>query len=206
MELLRNILDWAMAVIEHWHGYVTGSTLAFGLELIKKFRDWEPSKKVFAAVVVFGLVCSMFSAWQDEHNKVQQYLANENAPDILLRYLPVQNSPSGFEVSNCGKDTARRIQINDIRVGNRIAKFGKLIILRPDCTESATYSEADNLDSVFMALPADAGGHGRITVTINYWASDQMREFKTTCTFLYYVGQHRADLEDACSRDLIPKE
>ena len=59
-------------MIEHWHGYVSGGSIAFGLELIKKFRDWEPSKKVFAGVVVIGLLGSMFSAWREEHSKVAE--------------------------------------------------------------------------------------------------------------------------------------
>jgi hypothetical protein len=69
MELPHAFLEWMIAVTEHWHGYVSGTILAFVLELIKRFRDWEPSKRVFAGIVAAGLVCSMFSTWHEEYKK-----------------------------------------------------------------------------------------------------------------------------------------
>jgi hypothetical protein len=61
---------WVLAVIEHWHGYVSGGVLAFGLELLERFREWKPSKKVFATILALGFLASIFAAWKDEHTKV----------------------------------------------------------------------------------------------------------------------------------------
>ncbi len=47
VEFFHEVWEWLTAVFEHWHGYVSGTALAFGLELIEKFRDWKPSKRVF---------------------------------------------------------------------------------------------------------------------------------------------------------------
>lgn len=69
MEVLHAFSEWVIAVLEHWHGYVSGTVLAFGLELIKKFREWEPSKRVFAAIVAVGLILSMFATWHEEYEK-----------------------------------------------------------------------------------------------------------------------------------------
>jgi hypothetical protein len=89
MEFLHDLLEWFMAVIEHWHGYVSGTALAFGLELIKKFRDWEPSKKIFTGIVALGLIGSLFSAWRDEHAKVIQL----GSPNLKIEIITLMTGP-----------------------------------------------------------------------------------------------------------------
>jgi hypothetical protein len=60
---------WIVAVIEHWHGWVSGSFIAFVLELGDRFWDWKPSRKLFALILVIGFLISIFSAWREEHRK-----------------------------------------------------------------------------------------------------------------------------------------
>jgi len=67
MEILRDMWDWVIAVLEHWHGWVSGSLLAFFFELGDKIWEWKPSKKLLFTFVLLGLLWSIFSAWRDEH-------------------------------------------------------------------------------------------------------------------------------------------
>lgn len=87
METFHNVWEWVNAVIHNWHGYVSGGALAFGLELVKKFREWEPSKKVFAGIVAFGLFASCFSAWQEKSEEVEKTKREVTALNKQLEQL-----------------------------------------------------------------------------------------------------------------------
>ncbi len=58
-----------LAVLENWHGYVSGGILAFGLEISDRLWDWKPSKKLFIGILATGLAWSIFSAWREERKK-----------------------------------------------------------------------------------------------------------------------------------------
>ncbi|HUL34533.1 MAG TPA: hypothetical protein VL128_11655 [Candidatus Eisenbacteria bacterium] len=73
MEFLHEFFEWVVAVFEHWEGYVFGGVVGVGLELFKRFRDWEPNKKVFSVIVSIGFLFSIFSAWKDQRESAQKY-------------------------------------------------------------------------------------------------------------------------------------
>jgi hypothetical protein len=39
MEILSEAVKWAVAVLEHWHGWVSGSILAFAFEISDRIWD-----------------------------------------------------------------------------------------------------------------------------------------------------------------------
>jgi hypothetical protein len=71
MEFLRGFPEWLLAVTEHWHGWVSGGVLAFGLEIGEKLWKWEISKRAFAIILGVGLLWSVFAAWRDEHHNTE---------------------------------------------------------------------------------------------------------------------------------------
>jgi hypothetical protein len=68
MEILHGLPEWFASLLEHWHGWLSGSILAFALELGEKIWDWKPPKKAFIWIVVCGLAWSCFATWRDEHH------------------------------------------------------------------------------------------------------------------------------------------
>jgi len=87
-EFFNDLSQWGLAVIEHWHGWVSGGILAFGLELGDRFWDWKPSKRTYFIILALGLFYSMFSAWRDEHqeNKERQKKIDAlSVPDFRTR-------------------------------------------------------------------------------------------------------------------------
>jgi hypothetical protein len=91
MDLLRDFWEWVLAVLENWHGYVSGGVLAFGLEISDRLWDWKPSKKIFIGILASGLLWSIFSAWRE------QYLKNELALTMEINYVggadPIPGNP-----------------------------------------------------------------------------------------------------------------
>jgi hypothetical protein len=67
MEFLRDLGEWVVAMLEHWHGWVSGGVLAFGLEISDRIWDWKPSKRLFFVILATGFLYSTFSVWRDEH-------------------------------------------------------------------------------------------------------------------------------------------
>ncbi|MFZ0817224.1 MAG: hypothetical protein WAM78_17010 [Candidatus Sulfotelmatobacter sp.] len=72
MNPLHGFPEWVVAVFEHWHGWLSGGVLAFGLEVGDKLWDWKPNKKAFAVIIGVGLFWSAFSAWRDEHHNTEK--------------------------------------------------------------------------------------------------------------------------------------
>jgi hypothetical protein len=68
MNYLSGFPEWVVAVIDHWHGWVSGGFLAFVLEVADKLWDWKISKRTFAVILGVGLLWSVFATWRDEHN------------------------------------------------------------------------------------------------------------------------------------------
>ena len=103
MEFLHYLGEWTMAVIEHWEGYVSGGIVGLGLEFSKRFRDWEPSKKVFAGIVALGFLASIFSAWKDERVK---YEAEAEKRKAHLEFNYAQLITSAFPFPQYQDNTA----------------------------------------------------------------------------------------------------
>jgi hypothetical protein len=74
MEQLYGFPKWAVAVIEHWHGWLSGGVLAFVLEIGDKLWDWKVSKRTFAIILGVGFLWSVFAAWRDEHRNTEQVI------------------------------------------------------------------------------------------------------------------------------------
>jgi len=71
MEQLHGFPEWVVAVIEHWHGWLSGGILAFVLEIGEKLWEWKPKKRVLAIIIGIGLLWSVFAAWRDEHRNTE---------------------------------------------------------------------------------------------------------------------------------------
>lgn len=102
---------------------------------------------------------------------------------MYLQYLSNQNPPDGFYVLNVGTQAAIRIQINQIQIAGRAARFGELPAVKSGNEPQATYSLDSELRSVLSGLDSAANGHKKLSVTVDYWAPDNIREFRTTCVF-----------------------
>ena len=85
MEIFRDVWGWAVAVIEHWHGWVSGGVLAFGLEISDRIWEWKPSKALFIVILSCGLVWSFFSAWRDEYKRANdaERKLTDNSPKLV---------------------------------------------------------------------------------------------------------------------------
>jgi hypothetical protein len=59
---MHEVWEWGLAVLEHWHGWLSGGLIAFGLELGDRIWDWKPSKKLIFAILAVGLLASLYSA------------------------------------------------------------------------------------------------------------------------------------------------
>lgn len=77
MEGLAGFPQWLVALLEHWHGWVSGGVLAFALELGDRLWDWKPSKKIFAVILGLGLLWSVFAAWRDEHRNSETLITEK---------------------------------------------------------------------------------------------------------------------------------
>jgi len=133
------------------------------------------------------------------------------APYVLLQHVGNQNGPAGLAVSNIGQTNAVQIQINEIRAGDRVAIFSELPVSRTDGGSSATYpigtqsnGKPNDLDYVLDGFESDTNGDSKVTVTVDYWAVDNIRKFRTTSIFLYNKEKRSADLLHS-SRELLTK-
>lgn len=77
METFHPVLVWVIAVIEHWHGYVSGAAVGFFLEVFERLKGWKPNKKVFAVILICGFLVSIFDTWREEYNKTHPGLRIE---------------------------------------------------------------------------------------------------------------------------------
>jgi len=148
MDILHYIGEWITAVFEHWEGYVSGGVIGFSLELWKRFRDWEPSKKVFGALVILGLLFSIFSAWKDERVKYEQE-AKKEEPLLIVTVF----------------DMVRGQVIGD-------PKFHSSMLLRMEIKDSGAPSVAGNWTLVIDAQPQADCERMRIPETLELPRND----------------------------------
>ncbi len=97
MELLKDLFEWAVAVIEHWHGWLSGGILAFSLEISDRLWEWKPNKRLFLVILVVGFFVSIFSAWRDQYRKTKELEAEvaNKKPDLRGRIDHLAAAPHG---------------------------------------------------------------------------------------------------------------
>jgi hypothetical protein len=97
LKLLKDIWEWSVAVFEHWHGYVSGTIIAFAFEWGEKLKlwEWKPPKKLLVAILSMGFVASIFSAWREEHTKLNE-LSNPKFSLEIISFM----SGSGYDLSD----------------------------------------------------------------------------------------------------------
>ncbi len=111
--------EWIAAVLEHWHGWVSGSVIAFALEIGEKVWKFEVPRKLFIWILGLGLLWSVFAAWRDEHmnteavieekahvssqynqcdkeRAVQSALAQRYSADLASEQLQISNQQDTF--------------------------------------------------------------------------------------------------------------
>jgi len=201
------------AFSQSWVAYMSGIT-----SVVMTILAWIYSNKSkvlpsfflgIAAIACFFM--ASVNVWTAEHQKNQTYLNNAEAPYVLLQHVGNQNGPAGLAVSNIGQTNAVQIQINEIRAGDRVAIFSELPVSRTDGGSSATYpigtqsnGKPNDLDYVLDGFESDTNGDSKVTVTVDYWAVDNIRKFRTTSIFLYNKEKRSADLLHS-SRELLTK-
>ena len=77
MGYLHSFSGWVAAVLEHWHGWVSGGVLAFGLEIVEKVWEWKIPKKAFLLILAVGLLWSVFAAWRDENHNSEELISQK---------------------------------------------------------------------------------------------------------------------------------
>jgi hypothetical protein len=125
VELVNQFWEWTISVIEHWHGWVSGGVLAFGLEIAEKAWDFKISKKAFVVISGIGFLWSIFASWQDEHAKVigqrayiQVTLSEPNVIPPAPEWAPNQYEHVNFGEENTGSYVAKdEAHISDLVIG-----------------------------------------------------------------------------------------
>jgi len=86
MKLLKNLLNWVMAVGRAWYGWV-GASATVGIVGFGQGMGWwsAPSKSVYVALLIAGLTISMFQAWRTERINADQ--AHDEARRMENKYF-----------------------------------------------------------------------------------------------------------------------
>lgn len=105
MDFWKDIWEWGVAVFEHWHGYVSGTILAFAFEWGEKLKlwEWKPPKKWLIAILIAGFLASIYAAWHEEHEKrlkAEKQLEFLTMPNLVLtpNQLVTGDSVQGLSV------------------------------------------------------------------------------------------------------------
>jgi hypothetical protein len=205
-----DLWDFIFAVFTDWVALMSG-VVSVILTLLGFAYNWQtlPGRSFRAFALVSFLIASA-RVWTIEHRKNQNYVRSADAPYVLLSYLRAQNSPSGFYIFNHGRETAIQVHINDISLGSRIATFGEFPSLQPDGQDRGTYpatvlmaegetpSIVNDLNSLFIGLSKDA----EVAVSVDYWALDNIRKFRTNGVLHYYHEGSHAEVRSQ-KRELI---
>lgn len=198
-----NSTGFFKALVTDWVSLM-GGIASVALTIIGFARKWEQVPRwAFSAA---GLVCFFLASariWTTENRKVRAYASNSDAPYVYLQYSPTANGPSGFSLTNAGQENAIRVRINEIRVGERSAKFGELPAIRNDGQSRTTYSTDTELAALLADLPAGSDGRASLTVSVDYWAIDNLRKFRTTCDLDFQLGYVAVVLQNPCRRELL---
>jgi hypothetical protein len=164
MSTLSNLSNWIAAVFEHWHGWVSGSVIAFGLELGEHLWHWTPRKKLYIGILAIGVFVSMFYTWQDQYNAAitsqrdLENLKNDRKLDfgIALDQTSIGRSPAGVVVIIGGAiinkgapSSVHAISLNvTLANGNKFSVIPSLIpngFQLHSGSQDVTLNESDNL-------------------------------------------------------------
>lgn len=85
----KDIYDFVVAVFEQLHGWVSGSALAFAVEILDgAFGLKIPRKPWITIFLIGGMFVSVFGAWQQEHKKVSAQTAYMKITTEALSWIP----------------------------------------------------------------------------------------------------------------------
>ena len=207
---MSDFWQFLVAVFWRWQSWLggtgVGGAIVVLVGLYERLANQKMPKQVYIGIFIGAfLLSAFFLAWRDERKKLQEFQDNADAPYLVLDYLLVQNGASGLTIRNEGKEYAVHVRIGDVRLGTRVAKFGEINVVRTGGQPYGTYPVvvehgpgeeppvANDLHYVIQGLPVDAKGIARFEIIVEYWATDEVRKFKTTCTVEYRRNTDQID-------------
>lgn len=87
MDLARDLTRWTSAVFKAWYGWVGASATAGVVGFGQGMGWWEsPGRQTYFALLVAGLLVSLFEAWRKEHQSAEEAIkaARNQEPDFAL--------------------------------------------------------------------------------------------------------------------------
>jgi hypothetical protein len=154
-----DIIVFAIAVVSHWQGYVTGGAVTGLVALVERLSGWTMPKKVYAALYVgVFLLVSFFLAWREQYRAaltvpaLQAQLQDRDNTIADLKQRPQQpvivmppNAPTqGAYVM------ARKMVISPYEIG-------KYVALSSECI-NVTNITADDVSCIYKTyvVPVDS--------------------------------------------------
>lgn len=128
-----DIIVFAIAVISHWQGYVTGGAITGLVALVERLLDWTMPKWAYAVLYVgVFLLVSFFLAWREQYHEAQRVpvlqsqLEGKDKEIKQLKEQPAQVQvyvpPSVVNLPpQMAYMASTHIGLIDYRIGNRIA-------------------------------------------------------------------------------------
>ena len=204
--MAKDILDFIVSVLEQLHGWIGGSLLALGVELLDRIWDWKiPRKPWIAIFIVGGLIVSTFGAWKEERNKVRTQNAYMR---IVLGGAPwIQPTPIWLPdrplLMNFGKENATPYPaIEESSIQELLIRPAPFPLVGPFSPNSNEPSSPELETSVWdeMLIDRGSGRHPTATfdpaekafvtattkVKVNDAQLERMEVFKTD--MVYFVG------------------
>jgi hypothetical protein len=131
-----DIIVFAIAVVSHWQGYVTGGAVTGLVALVERLSGWTMPKKFYAALYVgVFLVVSFFLAWREQYRaaldvptlQAQVQDRDRTIADLKQRpQQPVIVMPSNAPAQGAYV-MARKMVISPYEIGKNIAMSSECV-------------------------------------------------------------------------------
>jgi hypothetical protein len=182
--------EFILAFVTNWVALMSG-IFSVVLMFVGFFKGWKQVPRW--ALYLGSILCFFFSSfqvWAAEYKKVVELELNADGPNLIIQYSPSSGGNSSLSLTNEGKDAALGVKIEDIRVGDRTARFENEIpaiqpLPQPIATMPTQVILPSGVKPSRLNDLADMWGSsgGQITIAATYWATDSIRQFRSECLF-----------------------
>lgn len=189
MDMLSAIWEWVCAVLSAWYGWVGGSATAGMVGFGQSVGWWNPNKRYYIWLIVFGFLVSMFQAWHSENiskkdaekkTKAIEKKIDDGRPRISLKATDNEESAQfwkggnvsfAFWVENFGERVARSVRFSPIpsKDGKLTLQLDELPLLNPHMSPPVSFYISSTRGKPYM-LPAffEAGLEPNFIGTLTY--------------------------------------
>jgi hypothetical protein len=144
------IIVFALAVVSHWQGYVTGGAITGLVALVERLFDWTMPKWAYGVLYlgVFLLV-SFFLAWRDQYHEAQRVpVLQSQLEDRDHQISDLKNKPAQIQVNVPGTVVnlpSQMAYIEQSEIGIVDPKIGAPVAVTTTCKNSSTSIPAENV-------------------------------------------------------------